>query len=106
MEIWRAQKLPSANQLGLRVCLDISWPPGMKEAVVEATTLSGSWRQKWIASDPNYATGVGSVRAIVTALLNYQPKLIACSTKFRNAVQPLTRLSTRALSLGTVKPKL
>jgi hypothetical protein len=27
MEIWRAQKLPSANQLDLRVCLDISWPP-------------------------------------------------------------------------------
>jgi hypothetical protein len=35
MEIWRAQKLPTANQLDLRVCLNISWPPGMKEAVVE-----------------------------------------------------------------------
>jgi hypothetical protein len=106
MEIWRAQKLPSANQLGLRVCLDISWPPGMKEASVEATTLSGSWRPKWIASDPNYARGVGSMRTIVAALLNYQPKLIACSTKFRNVIQSLTGPSTHALSLGTVKPKL
>jgi hypothetical protein len=26
MEIWRALRLPSANRLDLRVCLDISWP--------------------------------------------------------------------------------
>jgi hypothetical protein len=82
-EIWHALKLPRANQLDLRVCLDISWPLGMKEAALEATTLSGSWRPEWITSDLNYATGAGSARAIVTALLNYQPKLIACSTKFR-----------------------
>ena len=88
-EIWYALKLPSTNQLGLRVCLDISWPLGMKAAVVEAMTLLGSWRPEWIASDLNYATGVGSVRAIVAALLNYQPKLIACSMKSRNAIQPL-----------------
>ena len=106
MEIWRAQKLPSANQLGLRVCLDISWHPGMKEAAVKATTLSGSWRPEWIALDPNYTTGVGSLHAIVTALLNYQPKLIACSTKFRIVIRPLIGPSTRALLLGTVKPKL
>jgi hypothetical protein len=58
---------------------------------VEATTLSGSWRPEWIASDLNYATGVERVRAIVAALLNYQLKLIAYSTKFQNVVQPLTR---------------
>jgi hypothetical protein len=70
MEIWRALRLPSTNQLDLRVCLDISWPLGMKAAVVEATTLLGSWRPEWIASDQNYATGAGSVHAIVAALLN------------------------------------
>jgi hypothetical protein len=69
---------------------DISWPLGMKEAVVEATTPSGIWRPEWIDSYLNYATGVGSVRAIVAALLNYQPKLIACSMKSRNTIQPLT----------------
>jgi hypothetical protein len=90
MEIWRAQKLPRANQLDLRVCLDISWPPGMKEATVEVTTPSGIWRPEWIASGLNYAMGVGIVRAIVATLLNYQPKLIACSTKFRNTIRPLT----------------
>jgi hypothetical protein len=104
-EIWHALKLPSANQLDLRVCLDISWPPGMKKPV-EATTLLGSWRPEWIATDRNYATSVGSVRAIVAALLNYQPKLIACSMKFRNVIRPLIGPSTRALLLGTVKPKL
>ena len=89
MEIWRTQKLPSANQLDLRVCLDISWPPGMKEAAVEATTPLGIWRPEWITSGLNYATGVGSMLAIVAALLNYQPKLIACSTKFRIVIRPL-----------------
>jgi hypothetical protein len=90
MEIWRAQKLPSANQLDLMVCLDISWPLGMKEVVVEATTLSGSWRPEWTNSDRNYITGVGSMRAIVAALLNYQPKLIARSMKLWNTIWPLT----------------
>jgi hypothetical protein len=106
MEIWRALRLPSANRLDLRVCLNISWPLGMKATVVEATTLLGSWRPEWIASDRNYVTGVGSVRTIVTALLDYQPKLIVCSTKFRNVIRPLTEPSTHALLLGTVKPKL
>jgi hypothetical protein len=106
METWHAQKLPSANQLDLRVCLDINWPPSMKEAAVEATTLSRSWRPEWIALGLNYTMGVGSVHAIVAESLNYQPKLIACSTKFRNVIRPLTGPSTRALSLGTVKPKL
>jgi hypothetical protein len=106
MEIWRALKLPSANQLDLRVCLDISWPPGMKEAVVEAMTLLGSWRPEWIASDQNYVTGVGSVRPIAAALLNYQPKLIVYNMKFRNVIRPFTGPSTRTLSLGTVKPKI
>ena len=91
MEIWRAQKLPSANQLDLRVCLDIGWPLGMKQKVVEVTTPSGIWRPEWITSGLNYAMGVGSMRAIVAALLNYQPKLIACSMKFQNAIRPLTR---------------
>jgi hypothetical protein len=90
MEIWRALKLPSANQLDLMVCLDISLSLGMKEATVEATTPSGIWRPEWIDSDLNYAMGVGSVHTIVAALLNYQPKLIACSMKLRNAIQPLT----------------
>jgi hypothetical protein len=90
MEIWCAQKLSSANQLDLRVCLDISWPPGMKEATVEVTTPSGIWRPEWIASGLNYVTGVGSVHAIVAALPNYQPKLIVCSMKFWNVIWPLT----------------
>jgi hypothetical protein len=38
MEIWRALRLPSTNRLDLRVCLDISWPLGMKEAIVAVTT--------------------------------------------------------------------
>jgi hypothetical protein len=38
MEIWRALRLPSANRLDLRVCLNISWPLGMKEAVVAVMT--------------------------------------------------------------------
>jgi hypothetical protein len=71
MEVWRALKLPSANQLDLMVCLDIIWPPGMKEAVVEVTTPSRIWRLEWIDSGLNYAMGVWSVRAIVTALVNY-----------------------------------
>jgi hypothetical protein len=70
MEIWCALKLPSSNRLDLRVCLDISWPLGMKAAAVEATTLLGSWRPEWIASDQNYATGAGSERVIVATLLN------------------------------------
>jgi hypothetical protein len=90
MEIWRAQKLPNAKQLDFRVRLDISWPPCMKEAAVEAMTASGIWRPQWIALGLNYGMGVGSVRAIVTALLNYHPKLIVCSTKFQNAIRPLT----------------
>jgi hypothetical protein len=84
-------KTTGANQLDLMVCLDISWPPGMKEAAVEVTTPSGIWRPEWIVSGLNYATGVRSLRAIVAALLNYQPKLIACSMKFQNAIRPLTR---------------
>jgi hypothetical protein len=32
-------KLPIANQLDLMVCLDTSWPLGMKEVEVEAMTL-------------------------------------------------------------------
>jgi hypothetical protein len=86
MEIWRALKLPSANQLDLMVCLDISWPLGMKEVAVEAMTLSRIWKPEWIDSGLNYTTGVGSVHAIVVALLNYQPKLIACSMKLRNTI--------------------
>jgi hypothetical protein len=70
MEIWHTLRLPSASQLDLMVCLDISWSLGMKPAAVEATTLLGSWRSEWIASDRNYATGAGSVRALVAALLN------------------------------------
>jgi hypothetical protein len=70
MEIWRALRLQRANRLDLMVCLDISWPLGMKAAVVEAMILLGSWRSEWIASDQNYTMGAGSVRAIVAALLN------------------------------------
>jgi hypothetical protein len=91
MELWRALKLPSTNRLDLMVCLDISWPLGMKEATLEVTTPSGIWRPEWIDSGLNYATGVGSVRAIVAALLNYRPKLITYSMKLRNAIRPLTR---------------
>jgi hypothetical protein len=86
MEIWRSLKLPNANQLDLMVCFDISLSLGMKETTVEATTPSGIWMPEWIDSDLNYAMGVGSVRAIVVALLNYQPKLIACSMKLRNTI--------------------
>jgi hypothetical protein len=60
MEIWHALRLPSTNRLDHRVCLDISWPLGMKVAAVEATTLLGSWRSEWIASDRNYATVQGA----------------------------------------------
>jgi hypothetical protein len=51
-----------------------SWPLGMKEAAVEATTLSGIWRPEWSDSGLSYAMGVGSVRAIAATLLNYQHK--------------------------------
>jgi hypothetical protein len=71
MEIWRALKLPSTNQLDLKVCHNISWPLVMKEVVEEATTLLGSWRPEWIASDRNYITGVGSMRVIFAVLPNY-----------------------------------
>jgi hypothetical protein len=89
MEIWHEPKLPSANRLDLMVCLDISWPLGMKEATVEVTTPSEIRRLEWNDSGLNYAIRVGSVRVIVAALLNYEPKLIAYNMKLQNAIQPL-----------------
>jgi hypothetical protein len=69
---------------------DNSWPLDMKEAVVEVTTPSGIWRPEWSDLGLSYAMGVGSVRAIATALLNYPQKLLACIRKFWNAIRPLT----------------
>jgi hypothetical protein len=80
----------STNQPDHMVYPDISWPLDMKEAEVEVTTPSEIWRPEWSDLGLSYATGVGSVRAIAAALLNYQQKLIACSRKLRNVIRPLT----------------
>jgi hypothetical protein len=106
MEIWREPRPLSANQPDHMVYLGTNWPLVMKEVEVEATTLSGIWRPEWSGSGLNYATDARSVRAIVTALLNYQSKLIACSMKLWNAIRPLIGPYTRARSPRIVKPKL
>jgi hypothetical protein len=89
MEIWHEPRPLSTNQPDHMAYPGTSWPLGMKEVAVEATTLSGIWRPEWIDSGLNYATGVGSMHTIVAALLNYQLKLIAWSMKLRNAIRPL-----------------
>jgi hypothetical protein len=66
MEIWRALRPPSANQLDLMVCLDIRWPLGMKEAAVAVTTQSETWKPRWNNLGQSYATGVGHVHGIAT----------------------------------------
>jgi hypothetical protein len=61
MEIWRALRLPNANRLDLRVWLDISWPPGMKEAVVAVMTQLETWKPGWNNFGQNYVTRIGRV---------------------------------------------
>jgi hypothetical protein len=67
MDIWRALRLPSTNRLDLRVCLDISWPPGMKGAVVAVMTQLETWKPGWNNFGQNYVTGIGRVSGIATA---------------------------------------
>jgi hypothetical protein len=86
MEIWHEPRPLSANQPDHKVYPGTSWPLDMKEAAVEVTTPSGIWRPEWSDSGLSYAMGVGSVRAIADALLNYQQKLLACSRKLWNMI--------------------
>jgi hypothetical protein len=53
MEIWHEPRPLNANQSDHMVYPGTSWPLGMKEAAVEATTLSGSWTPEWIATNLN-----------------------------------------------------
>ena len=66
MEIWRALRPPSANQLDLMVCLDIRWPLGMEEAAVAVTTQLETPKPGWSNFDQNYTTGIGRMSGIAT----------------------------------------
>jgi hypothetical protein len=71
MEIWCVPRPPNEKQPDLKVCPGTSWLLDMRGAAAEATIQEGILRLGWNDSCQNYATGVGSVREIAAASLNF-----------------------------------